>query len=136
MALSDLTGKLISESGVIALNKQIAKLDVFAKSFSPAGNVPFGQVAVPVYALNPASEFNALSNNYATTNEIGGEVIQLSNHFVRTVTCTDMTIGEAVGDYWYKDTATALADAIGTAVNKTVFEGIDSTLTATAPTTK
>ena len=96
MAFSDLALKAASESAVIAAHKNLAKISLFAKNFSELQGVPGKSIAVPVYDLSAAAAFTA-DNNYGTGgNEIGGELITLDQHLVKSVSITDVEEAETV----------------------------------------
>jgi hypothetical protein len=139
MAFSDLALKAASESAVIAAHKNLAKLSLFAKNFSELQGVPGKSIAVPVYDLSAAAAFVAGSNDYGTgANEIGGELITLDQHLVKSVSITDVEEAET-GIRWAADTAYALADMLTRGVNNYVFGLINATnvsLSADTPTTK
>lgn len=139
MAFSDLALKAASESAVMAAHKNIAKLSLFAKNFSELNGQPGKSIAVPVYNLSAAASFDASTNNYATgSNEIGGELITLDQHLVKSVSITDVEEAET-GIRWATDTAGALADTLTRGVNAYVFGLINSTnvtLSADMPATK
>ena len=139
MAFSDLALKAASESAIMAAHKNIAKLSLFAKNFSELNGVPGKSIAVPVYGLTSAAAFVAGTNDYGTgTNEIGGELITLDQHLVKSVSITDVEEAES-GIRWAADTAGALADTLTRGVNAYVFGLINSTnvtTTAVTPSTK
>ena len=139
MAFSDLALKAASESAVMAAHKNIAKLSLFAKSFSELNGVPGKSIAVPVYNLSAAATFNAGTNDYGTGgNEIGGELVTLDQHLVKSVSITDVAEAET-GIRWATDTAGALADTLTRGVNAYVFGLINATnvtLSASTPSTK
>lgn len=139
MAFSDLALKAASESAVIAAHKNLAKLNLFAKNFSELQGVPGKSIAVPVYGLTPAAAFNAATNNYGTgSNEIGGELITLDQHLVKSITITDVEEAET-GIRWATDSAYAIADMLTRGVNDYVFGLINATnvtTTANTPSTK
>ena len=139
MAFSDLALKAASESAIMAAHKNIAKLSLFAKSFSELNGQPGKSIAVPVYNLSAAAAFDAVNNNYCTgSNEIGGELITLDQHLVKSVSITDVEEAET-GIRWASDTAAALADTLTRGVNAYVFGLINATnvtLTADTPATK
>ena len=126
MAFSDLALKAASESAVIAAHKNLAKISLFAKNFSELQGVPGKSIAVPVYDLSAAAAFTA-DNNYGTGgNEIGGELITLDQHLVKSVSITD--VEEAETDIrWAADTSYALADMLTRGVNDYVFGLINAT---------
>lgn len=139
MAFSDLALKAASESAVMAAHKNLAKLSLFAKNFSELQGVPGKSIAVPVYNLSAAAAFNASTNNYATgANEIGGELITLDQHLVKSVAITDVEEAET-GIRWAADSAFAIADMLTRGVNDYVFGLINETnvsLSASTPSTK
>ena len=139
MAFSDLALKAAAEAAVIAAHKNIAKLSLFARNFRELEGKPGASVAVPVYNLTAAADFSAGTNDYATgTNEVGGELINLNQHLVKSVSITDVQEAET-GISWARDTAGALADTLTRGVNAYVFGLINSTnvtQTAATPTTK
>ena len=139
MAFSDLALKAASEAAVIAAHKNLAKLNLFAKNFSELEGVPGKSIAVPVYNLSSAADFVAGTNDYGTgTNEIGGELITLDQHLVKSVSITDVQEAET-GIRWAADTAYAIADMLTRGVNDYVFGLINATnvtLSADTPTTK
>lgn len=138
MAFSDLAVKAASESAIIAAHKNIAKLSLFAKNFRELNGKPGQSIAVPVYNLTDAAAFSAENNYGSGSNEIGGELITLNQHLVKSVSITDVEEAET-GISWAKDTAGALADTLTRGVNAYVFGLINSTnvtTTATTPTTK
>lgn len=127
MAFSDLALKAASESAVMAAHKNLAKLSLFAKNFSELQGVPGKSIAVPVYNLSAAAAFNAATNNYATgANEIGGELITLDQHLVKSVAITDVEEAET-GIRWAADSAYAIADMLTRGVNDYVFGLINAT---------
>lgn len=138
MAFSDLALKAASESAIIAAHKNIAKLSLFAKNFRELNGKPGQTIAVPVYNLTDAAAFTAQNNYGSGSNEIGGELITLDQHLVKSVSITDVEEAET-GISWAKDTAGAIADTLTRGVNAYVFGLINSTnvtTTATTPTTK
>jgi len=139
MAFSDLALKAASESAIMAAHKNIAKLSLFAKNFSELNGQPGKSIAVPVYNLSAAAAFDAVNNNYCTSsNEIGGELITLDQHLVKSVSITDVEEAET-GIRWASDTAAALADTLTRGVNSYVFGLINATnvtLSADTPATK
>lgn len=135
---SDLALKAASESAIIAAHKNIAKLSLFAKNFRELNGKPGQSIAVPVYNLTDAAAFTSENNYGSGSNEIGGELITLDQHLVKSVSITDVEEAET-GISWAKDTAGALADTLTRGVNSYVFGLINSTnvtTTATTPTTK
>lgn len=131
---SDLALKAASESAVMAAHKNLAKLSLFAKNFSELQGVPGKSIAVPVYNLSAAAAFTSDNNYGSGSNEIGGELITLDQHLVKSVSITDVEEAET-GIRWASDTAYALADMLTRGVNDYVFGLINSTnCTLTADT--
>ena len=127
MAFSDLALKAASESAVIAAHKNLAKVSLFAKNFSELQGVPGKSIAVPVYDLSAAASFVAGSNDYGTgVNEVGGELITLDQHLVKSVSITDVQEAET-GIRWAADTAYAIADMLTRGVKDYVFGLINAT---------
>ena len=126
MAFNDLQLKAASESGIIAAHKNIAKLSLFAKSFSELNGTPGASVAVPVYDLSSSSAFVVGSNDYGTTQDIDGALITLDQHYVRSVGITDVQQAET-GVRWIADTTAALADTLTRGVESYVMGLINST---------
>lgn len=138
MAFNDLQLKVAAESAVLAAHANLVKLSLFAKSFSEL-NGRFGQsIAVPVYDFTAAGAFVAGSNDYGTgTNEVGGALINLDQHIVKSVSIMDRDLAET-GINWVRDTNAALADTITRGVNSYVFGLINDSieLSATVDFTK
>ena len=127
MAFNDLQGKVISESAIQAAHKNMAKLSLFAKSYSPTSATAYSTVVVPVYDFTDAAEFAAGSNDYGTgTNELDSQVITLNQHLCKSVSITDRQLAET-GIAWVKETAGALADSVTRTINANVFGMINST---------
>lgn len=127
MAFNDLQLKVASESAVIAAHTNMAKLGLFAKSFSELNGTAGASIAVPVYDFTAAGDFVAGSNDYGSgTNEVGGAVITLDQHLVKSVAISDQQLAET-GINWVRDTNTALADTVTRGVNAYVFGLINGT---------
>jgi hypothetical protein len=139
MAFSDLALKAATESAIMAAHKNIAKLSLFVHNFSELTVPAVGRsIAVPVYDLSAAAAFSNDNNYGSGSNEIGGELITLDQHLVKSVSITDVEEAET-GIRWAKDTAGALADTLTSGVNAYVFGLINSTnvtLSADTPSTK
>jgi len=90
MAFNDLQLKAASESAVMAAHKNLAKLSLFAKSFSELNDRPGASIAVPVYNLSAAGEFSANNNYCGGGNEIDGALITLDKHLVKSVSMSDV----------------------------------------------
>jgi hypothetical protein len=134
MAFNDLQLKVASESAIIAAHANMAKLNLFAKSYSELNGTPGQSIAIPVYDLSAAAGFVAGSNDYGTgSNEVNGTLLTLDQHLVKSVAITDRQLAET-GITWAKDTTAALADILTRGVNQYVFgllNGAEVTLTST-----
>lgn len=127
MAFNDLQQKAISEYAVFAAHKNLAKLQLFSHTFTELEGRPGESIAVPVYDLSAASAFDATSNNYGSgTNEVGGMLINLDQHLVKSVAITDKELA-FTGISWARDTASALADSLTRGINSYVFGLINAT---------
>ena len=134
MAFTDLQLKVASESAVMAAHANIAKLALFAHTFTELDGRPGESIAVPVYDLSASGDFAAGTNDYGTgANEVGGLTIQLDKHLVKSIAITDKQLA-FTGINWVKDSAYALADRITRDVNAYamgLFNDTNVTLTAT-----
>ena len=131
---SDLQLKAASESAVMAAHANIAKLSLFAHTFTELDGRPGESIAVPVYDLSSSGQFVAGNNDYGTgANEVGGMLVNLDQHLVKSIAITDKQLA-FTGINWVKDSAYALADRITRDVNKYamgLFNDTNVTLTAT-----
>ena len=134
MAFSDLQLKAASESAVMAAHANIAKLALFAHTFTELDGRPGESIAVPVYDLSASGDFSAGTNDYGTgANEVGGMLVQLDKHLVKSIAITDKELA-FTGINWVKDSAYALADRITRDVNAYamgLFDDTNVTLSAT-----
>lgn len=127
MAFSDLQQKAISEYAVQAAHKNLAKLNLFAHTFTELDGRYGESIAVPVYDLSASADFVAGTNDYGSgVNEVGGVVVSLDKHLVKSVSITDKELAYT-GINWAKDTGVALADRLTRDVNSYVFSLINST---------
>ena len=131
---SDLQLKAASESAVMAAHANIAKLSLFAHTFTELDGRPGESIAVPVYDLSSSGQFVAGTNDYGTgANEVGGMLVNLDQHLVKSIAITDKQLS-FTGINWVKDSAYALADRITRDVNAYamgLFNTTNVTLTAT-----
>ena len=131
---SDLQLKAASESAVMAAHANIAKLSLFAHTFTELDGRPGESIAVPVYDLSSSGQFVAGTNDYGTSaNEVGGMLVNLDQHLVKSIAITDKELA-FTGINWVKDSAYALADRITRDVNKYamgLFNTTNVTLSAT-----
>lgn len=127
MAFNDLQQKVISEYAVYAAHRNLAPIKLFSHTFTDLDGRPGESVGVAVYDLSASAEFNPESNNYGTgVNEIGGMLINLDQHLVKSVAITDKQIA-FTGIDWVRNTSSALAENLSRGVNKAVFNLVNST---------
>ena len=131
---TELQLKVAAESAILAAHSNLAKISLFAKSFSELEGRPGSSVVVPVYDFTPAAGFVAGSNDYGTgTNEVNGVEITLDQHLVKSVSITDQQLAET-GINWVRDTNMALADNLTRGINSYVFGLINAVSCPTAVT--
>lgn len=124
---SDLQLKAASEFAVFAAHRNLAKISLFSHTFTELNGRPGESVAVPVYDLSASAAFVAGTNDYGSgVNEVGGMLVSLDQHLVKSVAITDSELA-FTGINWVKDTASALASRITRDVNAYVFGLINST---------
>lgn len=127
MAFNDLQQKAISEYAVFAAHKNLAKLQLFSHTFTELEGRPGESIAVPVYDLSAAAAFDIDSNNYGSgTNGVGGMLISLDQHLVKSVAITDKDLA-FTGINWARDTASALAESLTRSINSYTFGLINET---------
>ena len=134
MAFNDLQQKTISQFTVFTAHKNLAKLQLFSHTFTELEGQEGESIAVPVYDLSAASAFNVDTNNYGSgTNGVGGMLINLDQHLIKSVAITDKQLA-FTGISWARDTAIALTDSLTRGINSYVFGLINESnvsLTAT-----
>lgn len=127
MAFSDLHQKAVSEAAIFAAHKNLAKLSLFSHTFTELNGRPGESVAVPVYDLSASAEFVAGTNDYGSgVNEVGGLLVNLDKHFVKSVAITDKDLAYT-GINWARDTGAALAERLTRDINAYVFGLVNST---------
>ena len=127
MAFSDLQMKVASETALQAIYPELVKLQDFAHNYRELEDRPGSAIAVPVFDLSAAAEFNAESNNYAGgENEVNGVLVNLDTHLVKSLEIDDRELAET-DIQWAKDAGTAIASVLGRALNSTVFGMMNST---------
>lgn len=131
MAFSDLQQKAISEYAIQAAHANLAKIALFSHTFTELDGRPGEAVAVPVYDLSASADFVAGTNDYGTgVNEVGGVLVNLDKHLVKSVAITDKQLAYT-GINWAKDTGVAIANRLTRDVNAYVFGKVaDATLSA------
>ena len=118
---SDLAIKEMSNYAVFAAHKNLAKLQLFTHTFTELNGRQGETIAVPVYDLSAGGDFDPQTNNYAAnTNEVGGLLVALNKHYVKSVGITDADLA-FTGINWARDTAAALAERLTRDINIEVF---------------
>jgi hypothetical protein len=126
MAFSDLQLKVASETAIMKLQRHMSSIKYFAKDLKPMAGTKYAGIAVPVYSLTEAAEFDATSNNYCNSEGVDGVVVTLDKHFVKSVALTDLQNGEADINF-LRDGSAAIAEVLGHATNKYVYGLINAT---------
>lgn len=135
MALSDLQIKVASETAVIGLQKHMAPLYTLAHNFKELEDKKGAAIAVPVFKLDAAAEFNSSTNNWCNSEEIDGLTVTLDKHFIKSITLDDVTAGDSDVNF-LKDGTMAITEILARAANAYTFGLINSTNveeTATIP---
>ena len=127
MAFNDLQIKVASQTAIMGLQPHMAGLKYFAHNFKELEDRPGSAIAVPVYSLTDAAEFNGTSNNWGSgDNEIQGEVLNLEKHFIKSIALDDVLAGSTDINF-LRDGTAAITDVLAHAANKYVFGLINST---------
>lgn len=121
MAFSDLQLKVAAETAVMGIQKHMGALKEFAHDFKELNDRPGAAIAVPVYNLSAAAEFDETTNNWCGgTNEVDGVTVNLDKHFIKSIALNDVQAGETDINF-LRDGSQAIADVLGHAANKYVF---------------
>ena len=127
MAFNDLQLKVASQTAVMGLQPHMAALKYFAHNFKELEDREGASIAVPVYSLTEAAEFDVNTNNWGSgTNEIKGEVLNLEKHFIKSIALDDVAAGSTQVNF-LRDGTAAITDIIGHSANKYVFGLLNST---------
>lgn len=127
MGFSDLQIRVASETAVMGLQRMLGPLKELTVDFSPSGDRHFAGVQVPVYDLDAAAEFNESTNNWCGgTNEVGGVVVTLDKHFIKSLALSDIEKGGTDINF-LRDGSKAIAETLAVATNKYVWGLINST---------
>ena len=118
---SDLQIKVASEYAIMGINKHMGALKEFAHDFKELNDRPGAAIAVPVFNLSAAVDFNEQTNNWcAGTNEVDGVTVNLDKHFIKSIALNDVEAGSTDINF-LRDGSRAIADVLGVAANKYVF---------------
>ena len=121
-----------AERAIIAAHPAIAKARVFATDFSADAAQPGSTMKVPVFTPGTASQFDASTNNYATTD---GSVVYASvtfaNHPKHTFSFADTDFNLVNGrQFWAR-----AGEASGIAVGRAIINAITALMGNIAQTT-
>lgn len=134
MAFNDLQIKVAAETAVMGLQPHMASLKYFAHNFKELEDKKGSAIAVPVYALTDAAEFNSTSNNWGSgENEIQGEVLNLEKHFIKSIGLDDVAAG-ATDINFLRDGTKAIVDVLAHAANRYVYQLFNETNCPTSET--
>ena len=121
MAYSDLQLKVAAETAIMGIQKHMGALKEFAHDFKELNDRKGAAIAVPVYDLSAAAEFNETTNNWCSgSTEIDGIIVNLDKHFIKSLALNDVQNAETDINF-LRDGAEAIATVLGTAANKYVF---------------
>lgn len=136
MAFSDLQMKVTSEFALQSLHAKLEPVTDFAHNFRDLEDRKGASIVVPTFELSSAAEFNASSNNYfGGVNEIGGQVVTLSSHYVKSLAITDRDMAETEVQF-NRDGGIAIGDTLGRAIYTGVIGLLnDTNVTLTAENT-
>ena len=126
MALSDLQLKVASETAVIGLQKHMAPLTKLAHNFKELEGKKGAAIAVPVFKLDAAAEFNASTNNWSNSEDVDGLTVTLDKHFIKSIGIDDVVDGNSDVNL-LKDGTTAITEVLARAANAYTFGLINST---------
>jgi hypothetical protein len=131
---NDLQIKVASETAIMGLQPHMASLKYFAHNFKELEDKKGSAIAVPVYSLTDAAEFDTNSNNWGSgENEIQGEVLNLEKHFIKSIGLDDVAAG-ATDINFLRDGTKAIVDVLAHAANKYVYGMINETNCPTSET--
>lgn len=118
---SDLQIKVASEYAIMGINKHMGALKEFVHDFKELNDRPGSAIAVPVFNLSAAADFNEQTNNWCGgTKEVDGVTVNLDKHFIKSIALTDVEAGSTDINF-LRDGSRAIADVLGVAANKYVF---------------
>lgn len=124
--LTPLQLKVASETAVIGLQKHMAPLYTLAHNFKELEGKKGAAIAVPVFKLDAAAEFNSSTNNWCTSEDIDGLTVTLDKHFIKSITLDDVTAGDSDVNI-LRDGTKAITEVLARAANAYTFGLINST---------
>ena len=127
MAFNDLQLKVAAETAIMGLQPHMASLKYFAHNFKELEDRKGSAIAVPVYSLTEAADFDTDSNNWGSgKNEIQGEVLNLEKHLIKSIALDDVAANTTEVNF-LRDGTKAIVDVIAHGANKYVYGMINET---------
>lgn len=127
MAFNDLQLKVAAETAIMGLQPHMASLKYFAHNFKELEDRKGSAIAVPVYSLTEAADFDTDSNNWGSgENEIQGEVLNLEKHLIKSIALDDVAANTTEVNF-LRDGTKAIVDVIAHGANKYVYGMINET---------
>ena len=127
MAFNDLQLKVAAETAIMGLQPHMASLKYFAHNFKELEDRKGSAIAVPVYSLTEAADFDTDSNNWGSgENEIQGEVLNLEKHLIKSIALDDVAANTTEVNF-LRDGTKAIVDVIAHGANKYVQGMINET---------
>lgn len=127
MAFNELQLKVAAETAIMGLQPHMASLKYFAHNFKELEDKRGSAIAVPVYSLSEAADFDSESNNWGSgENEIQGEVLNLEKHLIKSIALDDVA-ANTTNINFLQDGTRAIVDVIAHGANKYVYGLINET---------
>lgn len=127
MAFSDLQMKVTSEFALQNLHAKLEPVRDFAHNFRDLEDRKGASIVVPTFEISAAAAFDASTNNYfGGVNEIGGQVVTLSSHYVKSLAITDRDMAETEVQF-NRDGGMAIGDTLGRAIYNGVIGLLNDT---------
>lgn len=124
---TDLQLKVAAEEAIFGIQKHMGALKEFAHDFKELNDRKGAAIAVPIYDLSAAADFDETTNNWCSgQNELDGVTINLDKHLIKSISLPDRANAE-IDVNFLKDGAKAIAEVLGHAANKYVFGLLNDT---------
>lgn len=118
---NELQLKVAAETAIMGLQPHMASLKYFAHNFKELEDRKGSAIAVPVYSLTEAADFDVDSNNWGSgENEIGGETLNLDKYLIKSIALDDVSDTQ-VDINFLRDGTKAITDILAHATNKYVY---------------
>ena len=119
--------KVTSEFALQSLHAKLEPVTDFAHNFRDLEDRKGASIVVPTFEISAAAEFNATTNNYFSgVNEIDGQVVTLSSHYVKSLAITDRDMAETEVQF-NRDGGIAIGDVLGRAIYNGVIGLLNDT---------